>query len=107
MIRQRIVSLLLVLSLVLGGAAAALRPASANAATTLEVCGKVSLYLKPTALLPGALTIGGVPVVLAAGTSVPASVAVGANICIEATIGGSGSVVSLTVSANASVQVKI
>ena len=70
-------------------------PRTAQAATTIELCGTVAIYVKPTNLLPGAITVGVVPFVIKAGTSVPASVKVGANVCVRLTLDTSGRITNL------------
>ena len=72
-----------------GGVAA---PQSAQAAGTLEICGKVTAYVKASALLPGAVTIGVVPFVIKAGTTVSSAVAVGANVCLRLTLNLAGQI---------------
>ena len=83
-------------------------PGAALGATTVKVCGEVSLYVQPTALLAGALTVGGVAYVVAAGTVVPASVDVGADVCLEMKVNASGNVTEIVaVDANITATVKI
>jgi hypothetical protein len=83
-------------------------PPPARAATTVELCGTVSLYLKPTVLTPGAVTVGLVPFVLMPGTSVPSSVQVGANLCLRLTLNLTGSITNLVViGADTTITVKI
>jgi hypothetical protein len=108
MATKRFPSLLLAALLLLTtfGVAGA-RPERVSAATEVELCGTVTAYVKPTALLVGAITIGVIPFVIAAGTSIDSDVAVGANLCLRLTLGGAGQIVDLEVVANATVTVEI
>lgn len=83
-------------------------PAPARAATSLELCGKVAVYVKASALLPGAVTIGAVPFVIKAGTSISSAVKLGANVCVRLTLDGSGSITDLVaLDASATTTVKL
>ncbi|HUG47087.1 MAG TPA: hypothetical protein VMP67_01610 [Candidatus Limnocylindria bacterium] len=72
-------------------------PEPVRAATTIEVCGTVTLYVAPSALLAGALTINGVAYVIAAGTTVPSAVEVDAYLCLRLTLDASGSINDIVV----------
>ncbi len=83
---------------------------TANATTTLNVCGTVTAYTAATALLPGGITIGGQTLPIAAGTDINASglVNVGANLCVNATLNGLGQIVPpTTVTTNATTFVSV
>jgi hypothetical protein len=83
------------------------RPEAARAAVHVEVCGTVSTFIAPGTLTPGAVTIGGVPFVLATGATVDASVHAGANLCADLTLGADGKVVGIDTSANRTSTVEI
>ena len=97
--RARCLGFLLVAALMLGSTLSVTAPSAhiARAATTVEVCGTVTVHVKPTALLAGAITIGGTAWVIAAGTSVASDVQVGADLCLRLTVSASGSVTELVV----------
>jgi hypothetical protein len=75
-------------------------PPSARAAVDLRVCGKVTAYISATSVTPGVLTVGGIPLVIAAGTSLSSKVAVGANLCLALDLNLSGKVTDAAVTAN-------
>jgi hypothetical protein len=75
-------------------------PASARAAVDLRLCGTVAVYVPATALTAGALTVGAVPLVIAAGTTLSSQVAVGANLCFALDLNASGKITGATVTAN-------
>jgi hypothetical protein len=75
-------------------------PAPARAAVDLRVCGAVTVYVPATALTAGVLTVGGVPLVVAAGTHLSTKVAVGANLCLALDLDLSGRITDATVTAN-------
>ena len=86
--RERISVLFLSFSLLIGVAAG---PFAREAdAASVDVCGTVSVYVPATSLTSGALTVGGMPFVIAGGTSLSSSVQVGAHLCFDLTINGSG-----------------
>jgi hypothetical protein len=83
-------------------------PAAVRATTTLEVCGKVTAYVAATAKLPGTVTVGGDPFVIAAGADVDAELDAGADACLNLTINSAGAVTELVVvdaQANATLRV--
>jgi hypothetical protein len=104
--RTRFWSMVLTAALLTGLFAGA-SPAPARAATHLELCGTVLVYLKPTALLPGAITIGAIPLVIVAGAHVDADVEAGANLCVDLTLNVSGKVTDIQASANVTTTVEI
>jgi hypothetical protein len=65
---------------------------TANATTSVSVCGVVSAYTAATASAPGSITIGGQTFPIAAGTQIDGSavIMVGANLCLNGTINVSG-----------------
>jgi hypothetical protein len=83
MLRRRLMTLVLSVGLALSGLALAPTTSPVRAATSLTVCGTVTVLVKPSAILAGAVTIGAIPTVIVAGASVPAAVAVGANLCVR------------------------
>ncbi|HXG25456.1 MAG TPA: hypothetical protein VNL94_01195 [Candidatus Binatia bacterium] len=80
------------------------QPASAS---SLKICGEVTLYVKATILGTGLLTINGIPLVIAAGAVLPASVQVGADICIDLTTNLLGLITGGAVTANVHAEVKV
>ena len=90
------------LAMVAAVAASSAAPPPARADTELKVCGEVAAYTPATALLPGALTVGATPFLVAAGTTLGSSVAVGANLCFDLTLGLGGGITGATVVANVS-----
>lgn len=104
--RTRIPVFVLALSL-FAGAITAGPLAQPTDASSLKICGTVSLYLKATALTPGALTIGVVPYVIKAGTSLSALVKTGADLCFDLTLNLSGGITGAIVTANVTATVKI
>jgi len=69
----------------------------AQAASTLDVCGTVTVVVRPTAVTAGAITIGPLAAAIAAGTTVPTGVDVGADLCVRLTLAGDGSITNLVV----------
>ena len=59
---------------------------------TLSVCGTVSSYLAPSAVVPGLITIGGQSIPIAIGTSIQGSgsITVGANLCLQGALNVAG-----------------
>jgi hypothetical protein len=102
---RRFATLLLSVGLLLGAASGPL--AQPTRAASLKVCGEVTVYVKATTLATGLLTINGVPMVIAAGASLPASVAVGADVCVDLTTSLAGLITGATVTANVHAKVKI
>ncbi|MEA2673331.1 MAG: hypothetical protein QOI92_523 [Chloroflexota bacterium] len=102
---RRFAAFILSLGLLFGVASGPL--ASSTRATSLKVCGDVTVYVKATALATGLLTINGIPMVIAAGVSLPANVAVGADLCVDLTTSLGGLITGATVTANVHAQVKV
>jgi hypothetical protein len=98
--QRRLLSLVSMATLLLSLVAGVGAPAPARAAVDLSLCGKVSAYVPATALTSGLLTVGGVPLVVSAGTSLSTKVAVGADICLRIDLDGLGRIKAATVSAN-------
>jgi hypothetical protein len=88
---------LVILTALAGGVAS---PPPARAAGDLRVCGVVTAYLPASALLPGTLMVGPTPLVVAAGTTLHSSVAVGANLCFDVSLNLLGAVTGATITAN-------
>src|SRR5512140_676036 len=65
---------------------------TANATTSVSVCGVVSAYTAATASAPGSITIGGQTFPIAAGTNIDGSglITAGANRCRNRTDNASG-----------------
>ena len=82
-------------------------PVPARAAVDLRLCGKVAVYAPATALAAGALTVGAVPLVIAAGTTLSSQVAVGANLCFALDLNASGKVTGATVTANVTSTIRV
>jgi hypothetical protein len=102
---RQLIAVAALLAIFTAGAAAA--PAATRGAVDLRVCGTVAAYVPPTNLLPGALTIGSTVLVVQAGTSVPASVQAGANLCLEIDLDTAGGVVGISATANATTSVEL
>ena len=102
---RKLLALALIAS-VLSAAGPLAAPPPANAAVDLRLCGTVGVYVAPTKLLPGAVTISGVPLVILPGTPVPASLKVGANICIAVDLNRLNQIVDIDVVANATATVR-
>jgi hypothetical protein len=100
MLRRRTVSGLSVLGLILAVTAGFGVPGSTLGASHLRLCGRVNVFVAPTVLLPGALTVGPTALVVAAGTDVPSQVEVGANLCFDVQLDADGSITDTTVKAN-------
>jgi hypothetical protein len=108
--RTRDVVFFLVTALAFGSILSVATPAAptARAATTLEVCGTVNAYVKPTALLAGAITIGGTPWEIAAGASATGDIEAGAHLCLRLTLNSNGTITDLVaVKADASSSLRI
>jgi hypothetical protein len=83
---------------------------TANATTSVSLCGVVSAYTGATASAPGSITIGGQTFPIAAGTVISGSslINLGANLCLTGTLNASGQlVVPSSVSANVSATVNV
>jgi hypothetical protein len=102
---RRFAAFILSLGLLFGVASGPL--ASSTRAASLKVCGDVTIYVKATAVATGLLTINGVPMIIAAGVSLPANVAVGADLCLDLTTSVGGSITGATVTANVHAQVQV
>lgn len=102
---KRFAGLLLSLGLLLGLTGGPL--AQPTNAASLKICGEVTVYVKATALATGVLTINGIPLVIAAGAALPASVAVGADLCADLTTNGAGQITGAAVTANVHAEVKV
>jgi hypothetical protein len=76
-------------------------PAPARAAVDLRVCGNITAYVPATALTTGILTVGGVPLVIAAGADLSSKVKVGANLCLALELDLTGKITDAAVRANA------
>lgn len=76
-------------------------PQTARGAADLRICGRVNLYVAPTAVLAGAITVGPTVLVIAAGTDVSALVKVGANLCFDLELDTSGRITDAAVRVNA------
>ena len=102
---KRFAGLMLSLGLLLGLTGGPLaQPAHA---ASLKICGEVTVYVKATILGTGLITINGIPMVILAGASLPASVAVGADICIDLTTNVLGLITGGAVTANVHTEVKV
>jgi hypothetical protein len=80
---------------------------SANAAATLGVCGTVTAYVAATATSTGSITIASHSLVIAIGAALPASVHVGANLCLDLTLNGFGQVSRGTAVVNVTSTLKV
>ena len=80
---------------------------SANASTTIKICGVVSAYSRATATTVGLLSVAGRTLEVAAGAGLPASVEAGADVCLDLHLNGLGQVRDGDVTANASTEVRI
>lgn len=102
---KRVTALFLALGLLAGMASGPMaQPARAG---SLKVCGEVTVYVKATVLGTGLLTINGVPFVILAGASLPAAVAVGADLCLDLSTNLLGLVTGAAVTANVSTKLKL
>jgi hypothetical protein len=102
---KRFSALLLTLGLLVGLASGPLaQPAQAS---SLKVCGEVTVYVKATAVASGLLTINGISLVTAVGASLPSTVAVGADLCADLSTNVLGLVTGAAVSANVHMHVKV
>jgi hypothetical protein len=81
--------------------------ASSAQASSLKICGQVATYLKPTAVATGALTINGVAFTVGIGAALPASVAVGADLCADLMTNALGLVTGAAITADAHVHVLV
>jgi hypothetical protein len=83
---------------------------SANATTTIQVCGVVSAYTAATASSAGSITVGGQTIPIAAGTPIDGSglITLGTDLCLNGTLDGSGQlVVPSSVSAGATASLSV
>ncbi|HEX2625284.1 MAG TPA: hypothetical protein VHL56_00085 [Candidatus Limnocylindrales bacterium] len=102
---RRFGALFLALGLLVGMASGPLaEPARAG---SLKVCGEVTVYVKATALGTGLLTINGIPFVILAGVNLPASVAVGADICADLATNLAGLITGAAVTANVHTHLRV
>jgi hypothetical protein len=99
--RRRGLTFLSITVLAISLLAATTTPSPARAAVDLRVCGRVSAYVPATAVTVGVLTIGAIPMTVAAGTSLSSRVVAGANLCFALELNGLGSITGATVTANA------
>jgi hypothetical protein len=102
---KRVTAFVLTLGLLLGLASGPL--AQPTRAASLKICGEVTLFVEPTILASGLLTINAVPLVVAAGVDLPASVDVGADLCLDITTNGAGMVTGASVTANTHAHLKV
>jgi hypothetical protein len=102
---QRFASLALSLGLLLGLASGPL--AQPTSAASLKICGEVTTYVKATAIGTGLLTIDGIPLVIAIGATLPSSVAVGADICVDLTTNVLGLITGASVTADVHATIKV
>jgi hypothetical protein len=79
----------------------------ANAAASINICGRISAYAAARARAAGSLTIAGRTLAIAAGTPLPASVRVGANLCLSLNVNGAGQVTKGTVRANTTTTARV
>jgi hypothetical protein len=102
---KRLTALVLALGLLMGLASGPLAPPTR--AASLKVCGEVTLYVKPTLLGTGLLTVNAIPLVIAAGVDLPASVQVGADLCLDLTTNALGLITGAAVTANVHTKLKL
>ena len=102
---RRFGALILSLGLLVGMASGPL--AAPARAGSLKICGEVSVYVKATVLGTGLLTINGVPFVILAGVNLPASVAVGADVCLDLATSLAGLITGAAVTANVHTHIKV
>lgn len=76
--------------------------ARANVTSILDLCGVVDGYVASTTTTNGSLAIAGRTLVVAIRASMPASVTVGADLCLRLTLNGFGQVSNVTTHANLS-----
>jgi hypothetical protein len=89
--------------LVLSALIAGYQPAArAQISTTVQVCGTVTVYVAATQVGVGAITIGGVPYVIAAGTALQGAenIHIGAEMCLTATLNASLQITNGSIVAN-------
>ena len=84
--------------------------ARGQVSATIQVCGVVTVFIPATAVTVGAITIGGVPYVIAAGTTIEgqANIEVGIDMCLTATLSVTGQIVppsSIVVNVEATVDI--
>jgi hypothetical protein len=99
---HRFMSLRSLVGATLFGVALAAPTMGASAATiSINACGTVNAYVAATALLDGQVTVGGVPIVIAAGADIHGTLQLGANACLSAVLDAKGRAASINVGANA------
>jgi hypothetical protein len=102
---RRYGALILTLGLLLGMASGPLaQPARAG---SLKICGEVTVYVKATVIGTGLLTINGIPFVILAGVNLPASIGVGADLCLDLSTSLAGLITGAAVTANVHTHLKI
>lgn len=82
-------------------------PQTARGAADLRICGRVNLYVAPTAVLAGAITVGPTALLIAAGTDISALVEVGANLCFDLELDTSGRITDAAVRVNATSSLEV
>ena len=103
--KYRFSALILTLGLLMGMAAGpGAQPARA---ASLKICGEVTVYVKSTLLGTGLLTINGIPMIIGLGVSLPASVAVGADLCLDLTTSLAGLITGAAATANVQTHLKV
>jgi hypothetical protein len=102
---KRVTALVLSLGLMAGIAYGPL--AQPTQASSLKVCGNVTVYVKATAVATGQLTINGILLVIVAGANLPASLAVGADVCVDLTTNALGLITGAALTANVHAHVKV
>jgi hypothetical protein len=80
---------------------------TANATGSLRVCGVITELARAGAETSGRLVINGVRYLLAIGSSLPANVKAGANLCLKLMLNGFGQVTGGSVSANATTTLRL
>lgn len=83
--------------------------ANGQISVTLEVCGVVTVYVPASQLLPGLITIGAVPHVIAAGTTLAGheDIQIGADMCLSATLNVSLQITSGSIFANVRTSIEV
>ena len=74
--------------------------APVRAADDMRICGVVANYVPATSLLPGVLSIGGLQLLTAPGTTLSSNVQPGANLCMAADTNGTGQIINAAFSPN-------
>nr|MBA2374348.1 hypothetical protein [Chloroflexota bacterium] len=80
---------------------------SANVTSSVDICGKVTAFVKATASATGTITIAGRTLTIAVGAVLPSSIDVGDDLCIDFTLDGFGRVTRASVQANATTTLSI